>query len=206
MKEKKNCSLLKLAFLILMLFTIIAIAKNIKAYQLTENDICKDSYYFILEHLNSNYQTVYSQADLIMFANSISYNNTDYLTTHYIEGYKNNCQNQTNLILPSNLNINPSFLNQTSSNSECNYLINKTILGYDMDTSMPFLSYEDSFSCNSVNNLKYLFSLEPTINGYKIMGFKFFWFLVIIIFILLYLLIKFIKSNRLLNKAIRGLK
>ena len=94
-----------------------------------------------------------------------------------------------------------SFFILNTQTENCNTSINISLLGYELDTSIPFFEvYLGDLSCNSINRIRWVFELEDNSGIYKITGLKL-WILLLPVFILLILNIA--TSNNILNKAIQ---
>jgi len=84
----------------------------------------------------------------------------------------------------------------------CSTSLNKTIAGFDLDTSVPIFSYylDQGTACSSIEHLNYVFKVDEESGRYAIKGIR-----VIFIFIpvLILITIQLVQSNTMLKRAVK---
>ena len=166
----------------------------------SEND-CILSYYFIISHLNSENNLIYSELDLIEFSERLSLEENT--TRYYISNYSDVCLNITNLSIPKPESKQSGELKRVTLN--CENKINKKFIGYDMDLSFPLPDFilGDS-SCPQVEFYKWFLDIESDGINYYMDGIKLWILLFLVIIILTIFIAKSIKSISKTDRAIEN--
>lgn len=149
-----------------------------------EDYICKKVYYFLIQ-TNQNYTNIQLQAlqNSILNDTNISLSNLK----EYASNFNENC-NSSGLYLPSQKRQYNSIVFFDFNASRCNYLIDKDVAGYDLDTSLNFFKIylSENASCSQINFWKFFSNISADEQGYYLKGLKLYIFLVPIVLFLFY--------------------
>ena len=164
---------------------------------------CNEVYYFVVDKMHSDGSLIYSSQEVLDLDNRIKSKSLTNSNITYLEEVIRDftrCHNSTDLRLPQSYYLHSLILLAQQDNLlDCNMDIDKYILGYDTDLSIPIPIevYIGGSSCQKIESSRYIFKIEEDTMGYKRTGIKVYLLLVPLLLILLWL---FLRVNNSINK------
>lgn len=195
-----------LAYIGILLMTILGIVNA-----LNETEICKETYFFILDNLDENNSLNYNLGELQEFSNSLNLKITE--AEDYINNYNSLCSNFSKIPSPT---INVPVLNQ-SYLEECNISINKKFLFGLIDFRKSLDCWKEDCgivvgekTCEELKNDIWLWNYEKVEDIYILKGIRVYIFITTFLIIFLFLFFRenilFSKENNFLNWLLKKIQ
>jgi len=178
---------------------------NISLQDFNNSDVCRKTYYFIIDHIDYSGNFKYNSQELLELLNNI---NADYSLNSSFDEIKIYVDNFNNVCSSSGFNVPKSSINKSLTiffnpiNNSCEYKWNNSFLGYDLDYSIDFFKiYQADTPCNTLRNQRLIFNIEKTDTGYVLTGIKSYLLLFLIFTIII---VDLYRTNSLISKITRG--
>jgi len=160
---------------------------NISLQDFNNSDVCRKTYYFIIDHIDYSGNFKYNSQELLELLNNI---NADYSLNSSFDEIKIYVDNFNNVCSSSGFNVPKSSK------------WNNSFLGYDLDYSIDFFKiYQADTPCNTLRNQRLIFNIEKTDTGYVLTGIKSYLLLFLIFTIII---VDLYRTNSLISKITRG--
>lgn len=174
-------------------------------FSYNETIICKNSYNFIIDHADTKGIITYTEAELLSLSNKITNELNTLISTETIRPYVNDYVNKCSFYKKLPFSTQTPEKNTTTSYTfeNCDYKIDKEVLGFDLDNSIKFNEIQTGISCQAISTLKYLVSFKELNGGqdYAVNGIKIY---LLIVGLFGLIMIYLGKSNKKLYKLIKA--
>ena len=148
--------------------------------------ICNKVFYFLLEKNNN-----YTNQDISIFSESLSdLNITSELLSFLVSSYEVECFHYTKINISKLFFNNPQYPAINKSIEFCKIDLNKSFLGFDLDTSINVNPVLINLPCENIEKYRYFVDFDRKESDFLFTGVKIYWILAILFLIIMYLLFR----------------
>jgi len=160
------------------IYVLMLVVISINVVNAQEERLCHETFYFIVDHLDSENSLQYEQSEIGNL--SVELNFTVIEIEKYISNYSDICKKFTQLPVKT---YNIPTINNDVTQENCDYIVNGSFLILSMEDYFPINAngiVVGNVSCETIDTWKYFFKYQKSDDlNYKIRGIKLWWTFVV---------------------------